>query len=351
MKRRALATHLLAVVLGAGAPRVGGATEPRHAAEADAASGTVNATPAPSPAGAPDVVDAARVHFQRGVALYRSGAYDAAFAEFTRAQDLSPNYRILYNLAQVQAQRHDYVEALGYFQRYLAEGAGELAESRVREVTTEMTELAQRTSRLTVETNVDDAHLFVNELPAGDLPRDEPLSLNAGIHRLRVEKPGYVSASRVVTLVGGEAASVSLELLAELEMDELALPPLPLPELAPAPPPAPDRTALWTSLAATGALTGATVTFGLLTRRANEALGNRLERFPAPRASVESGRARVRNFALLADGFGLAAATALGVSTYFYFSTGKLSDDATSTTGLRAQIGPRASSVTWVADF
>lgn len=125
------------------------------------------------------------------------------------------------------------------------------------------------------------------------------------------------------------------------------------PAFTPAAPPAPplERTALGTSLAATGALTGATVTFGLLTRRANAALRDRLGRFPAPRASVEDSRARVRTFALLTDGFGVAAATALGVSTYFYFSTGKLSDDAGSSTGLRAQIGPRASSVTWVADF
>jgi hypothetical protein len=115
--------------------------------------------------------------------------------------------------------------------------------------------------------------------------------------------------------------------------------------------PAPARDALWTSLAATGVLTGATVTFGLLTRRANAALTDRLARIPAPRAYVDDGRARVRNFALLTDGFGLAAATALGVSTYFYLSTGKLSDDDASSTGLRAQLGPRASSLTWVADF
>src|SRR5690348_12705741 len=61
--------------------------------------------------GAPDrSVRAARSHFQRGVVLYRSGAYDAALAEFSRAYDAAPNYRILYNLAQIQAQKHDYVE-------------------------------------------------------------------------------------------------------------------------------------------------------------------------------------------------------------------------------------------------
>ncbi len=67
-------------------------------------------------------VDVGRAHFQRGVSLYRSGAYDAALAEFTRAHEAAPNYRILYNLAQIQAQRHDYVTSLALFQKYLDDG-------------------------------------------------------------------------------------------------------------------------------------------------------------------------------------------------------------------------------------
>jgi tetratricopeptide (TPR) repeat protein len=293
-------------------------------------------------------VDVARLHFRRGVNLYRAGAYDAAFAEFTRAYESAPNHRILYNLAQVQAERHDYVEALGFFRRYLDEGAESVPAERADEVRSEIAELEQRISRLRVEINVDDAHLFVDGLPGGDLPRDEPLLLNAGVHRLSVQKVGFVSASRLLTLVGGEESTVDLELIAELDIDDLALP-------APAPP-APaqlraDRTALWTSLAATGALAGASVTFGLLTRRANATLDDELSRFPAQRASVEAGRTRVRTFALLTDGFGAAAAAALGLSTYLFFSTPAASDEPRATNGLRAQIGPRASSVVWLGDF
>jgi len=175
-----------------------------------------------------------------------------------------------------------------------------------------------------------------------------PLWLNAGIHRLSVQKVGFVSASRVLTLAGGEESTVNLELIAELDIDDLALsalaPPTPTPTRA-------DRTALWTSLAATGALAGASVTFGLLTRRANATLDDQLSRFPVERASLEAGRARVRTFALLTDGFGAAAAAALGLSTYFFFSTPAASDEPQATNGLRAQIGPRASSVTWLGHF
>ena len=50
---------------------------------------------------------AARPHFMRGVELYRAGAYDASLAAFTRAYERAPSYRLIYNLAQVKAQRQD----------------------------------------------------------------------------------------------------------------------------------------------------------------------------------------------------------------------------------------------------
>lgn len=302
-------------------------------------------------------VGLARIHFRRGVNLYRAGAYDAAFAEFTRAYELAPNHRVLYNLAQVQAQRHDYVEALGLFRRYLGEGAADVPAERAELVRAEIAELEQRVTVLRIEINVDDAHLLVDGQPAGDLPRDEPLLLNAGIHRVSVQKAGFVGASRLLTLAGGEEADVSFELIAELDIDDLMAPLAVVPAPAqPAPPLSPppsriDRTPLWTSLVATGALAGASVTFGVLTRRANAALEDQLARVPVQRASVAAGRTRVRTFALLTDGFGAAAAAALGLSTYFFFSTQAPSDAPHSNDGLRAQIGPRSSSITWQGAF
>jgi tetratricopeptide (TPR) repeat protein len=325
----------LAVALLAGAPlagaRLAAATQPR------------------GPAQPSTTVALARTHFQRGVELYRSGAYDAALAEFSRAYESAPNYRVLYNLAQTQAQRHDYVEALALFQSYLEEGAGQLSETRADEVRAEIGELERRTSRLRVDVNVDDARLFINDRPSVDLPRDEPLLLNAGIHRLRVDKPGYLSVSRTVTLAGGDDLSLTFELSPELDMDDVPAPAPPPPALPPLPPV--DRTAFWTSLAATGALAGTSLTFGILTRRANADLEERLDQFPAPRSAVEAGRARVRSFALLTDVFGVAAVAALGLTTYFYLDTAAPAHEAAPASGLRAQLGLRSSSVFWVGDF
>jgi hypothetical protein len=354
MKRPSSCTLVCSLLACAGwLPPVAAATEPASSEPASSAGEPAAAAASASVrSAAGSNVDLASVHFRRGVALYRAGAYDAAFAEFTRAYESAPNHRVLYNLAQVQAQRHDYVEALALFRRYLEEGAEEVSAERAGRVRAEMAELEQRISRLRIEINIDDARLLVDGQPAGDLPRDEPLLLNAGVHRLGVEKVGFVGMSRVLTLVGGEESMVSFELTAELDIDDWAVSPPPAPAPLPlAPPPRVDRSALWASLVTTGALAGASVTFGVLTRRANVTLEDQLSRFPVQRASVEAGRTRVRTFALLTDGFGAAAAAALGLSTYFFFSTQTPSDEPRTNNGLRAQISPRLSTVTWQGAF
>jgi hypothetical protein len=210
------------------APQVG-AQEPSSAA--------ANSRPSP--------LSIARQHFARGVELYRVGAYDAALAEFTRAYELSPNYRILYNIAQIQAQRQDYVQALELFARYLHDGGEEIPTARSAAVEAETHELGRRVAELRVESNVEGATLVINEVRTTQLPLTAPLWINAGIHRLRVEKIGYSPSTRTITVAGGEAPVLHFELspsVPPLELDSLAALPSPTSTPAPAFDPPPDRT-------------------------------------------------------------------------------------------------------------
>lgn len=298
---------------------------------------------------APNVL-VARSHFLRGVELYRSGAYDAALAEFSRAYESAPHYRILYNLAQIQAQRHDYVASLGLFRQYLEQGVGEISRARANEVAGEMAELERRIARLHVESNVDGARLFLNDGPPVELPLPAPLLVNAGIHRLRLEKAGYLPSFRTVTLTGGDELSFSLDLSAELEIDdEEPAPPAAL-DVSHTAREAPERTALWAGLAATGVLTGAAVTFGVLALGANNELDRQLADDTAPRGVVEGTRERVRTYAILTDAFGIAAAAALGVSAYAFFSAPS-DEPADEDTRLRAMVTPRGAEMWWTTKF
>jgi PEGA domain len=297
-----------------------------------------------------DTVETARTHFQRGVDLYRAAAYDAALAEFTRAYDSAPNYRILYNLAQIQAQRHDYVASLQLFRRYLEDGAAYVPVARAEAVTGEIAELERRVAQLHVSTNVDDARLFVDDMPAAELPLEAPLLVNAGIHQLRIEKSGRPPAFRTVTLTGGDALALTVDLDAPVEVDPPPATPALQPRATLSPPPL-NMTPFWLSLAATGALTGASATFALLTHQANAQLDRQLEQYPAPRAAIDKTRDRVRTYAVTTDAIGLASALAAGITTYFYFSATAEPEQGQHGVSLKAQLGPTRAGLACTGTF
>ncbi|HVZ36986.1 MAG TPA: PEGA domain-containing protein [Polyangiaceae bacterium] len=296
-----------------------------------------------------DALGVARQHFARGVDLYRAGAYNASLAEFTRAYEISPNYRILYNMAQIQAQRQDYVQSLQLFTRYLQEGAGDIPAARVAAVDAETAELHKRVAELRVESNVEGATLNIDEVRTAQLPLTSPLLVNAGIHRLRVEKFGHSTVTKTVTVAGGETPLVRFELSSSLPPLELdALGPVPAPAPAPAaPPPAPaPNTSLWVGLAVTGALTVGTATCAVLTYRQSQLLDRRLSNYPDGLAGIDAARGGLRTLTLLTDTFALSSLVAAGVTTALQLTEQDDREDA-SHPQLGAGIGPGGASL-WV---
>jgi tetratricopeptide (TPR) repeat protein len=258
-------------------------------------------------------VEEARQHFQRGVGFFRDGSYEAALAEFGRAYERSPNYRILYNLGQVQAERHDYAAALRYFRSYLDQGGNEIAADRRAQVETDIVDLEGRVARVTLDVNTSGAEILVDEVPFGTAPLAAPLLVNAGVRSLVVRKPGYATILRRVTVVGGE--TTKLELRLQRESDTAARV-----ESAPSPT-TPSRAPLWVALGATATLGAASATFAVMALRADGDLGKALEQYPADQVRVSGDRSREKTFAALADALGAAAVVALGVTVYVAATT------------------------------
>ncbi|MET0596064.1 MAG: hypothetical protein ABW133_25410, partial [Polyangiaceae bacterium] len=75
-------------------------------------------------------VDEARQRFQKGVQLFHEWSFEAALAEFRKAYQLAPSYRLLYNIAQVHYELHNYVDALKAFRQYLNEGGTDVPVDR-----------------------------------------------------------------------------------------------------------------------------------------------------------------------------------------------------------------------------
>ncbi len=274
-------------------------------------------------------------HFDRGVELYQEGNFDAALVELERAYQLTSNYRLLFNLGQIQVERQQYVEAIALYELYLERGGAKVPDARKQRVLDELTRLRERVARLEVATNVEGAELWIDERLVGTLPLSKPLWIDAGVSRVRVTKPGYEPHSYELRVAGGERPRLALPLT---RTQPLAPPPAATPASS-EPVGVRDDTPFWLGVTATGALAGASVTLALLAKSANDELGDQLDRIPVDREELSDTRRRVKTFAVLADGFGAAALVSAAVTTYFLLSEphrqNSASRDSSLTLGVR----------------
>jgi len=160
----------------------------------------------------PRALDEARTRFQAGVQLFHEGSFDAALAEFRKAYSLAPSYRVLYNIAQVQFELHDHVEALKTFRQYLQEGGADIPPDRRAQVEGEVQKLERRVSLVEIVVDVDGAQILLDDVPVGTSPLRLPVMVNAGNRRITATKPGRVTTARALTVAGGDRVTVELKL-------------------------------------------------------------------------------------------------------------------------------------------
>lgn len=265
-------------------------------------------------------------HFNRAVELYREGSLEAALVEFERTYELYPSYKLLYNLAQLHSDRHDYVAALQLYRRYLAEGQDAIDEERHQHVTEEISRLSLRVGSLWVASEQDGAELFIDGTSVGSLPLSEPLLVNSGVRDIRLVKEGFLTAEESLRVAGGDQLRVNLPLVEK--PDVVALPVVeaaqPVPEATPAPTTlsaeSEDRenhTPFFISIALAGALTAGAATLGVMTALSDRRLDDALGQYPADLDAVDNARSRTRTYATVTDGLAIGAAVMAGVAFYF----------------------------------
>ncbi|HEY2515394.1 MAG TPA: PEGA domain-containing protein [Polyangiaceae bacterium] len=311
----AIVAALLIPSFAAAAPPASGVAPAAPAPAAPA----VTAAPAPSPASAPgqgstDPSNAeAREHYQRGIAYYKEGDFKLSLLEFRRAYDLSHNHRILYNLGRVHEQLNDYAQALISFEQYLREGGATVAAERRDEVMVEVADLRGKTAHVEISVDVASADVFVDGVPIGKSPLVAPILLDAGDHRIEVQRSGYESARRFVTLAARDSARLAVHL------DEIKARVVVSATGAVESPKAQPRSAVpaWIAWSTTGALAvGAGVTGLLASSKANQL--NTLVASPTStadqRASLQN---QARGLAIASDVLAATAVVAGGFGLYF----------------------------------
>ena len=298
-------------------------------------------------------VTEARQRFARGVDLYKEGSFDAALAEFTKAYELVPNYRVLFNLAQVQNERHDYVAALQFFEKYLQDGGSDISPERREQVGREITALKGRVAQVTVSADVEGAELLIDGVPAGTLPLKEPVLVSSGVRQIQVRKAGYETSTRTETIAGGDAPHYEFTLqavpgVAAAPAGGSAKAAAELPGLPPEPQKSSSNAPFWITLASTAAFTGGAITFGVLAHNADKKLDEQLNKYPIDQSGVDDARSTLKQNALLTDIFTGAAIVSGGFCVYFAIS-GAHSSSSDQKTSLR--VAPAGTGVRVLGNF
>ncbi len=280
--------------------------------------------------------DEAKTRFKRGADFYDEGNYRAALIEFERAHQLLPNYKILYNIAQVRMQLLDYARAQETFARYLKEGGSDVNGSRREEVKTELEKLRSRVGRIAIST-AEGAEVLLDDESIGTAPLQGPVAANAGRHTVTVVVPGRSPQSRVVDVAGLETSNVTLGQIAPVADSRSSASPAsssrPFELTKPVVKREPSKAPMIASWVATGVLAATSGILAGLSFGAQGDLQKLKGTLGVTQASLNAGSARVGTLAAAADILGLAALVGGGISLWLTIS-------ALSTDDSSVAIGP-----------
>lgn len=156
----------------------------------------------------------ARYHYERGAEHYEAGRLRDAIGEFVISNRISPNPRVVFNVAQAFFQLREAESAFDYYVRYLAmddpldEDGGRRAQARA-----DLAELERRVARVRITSTPPGATIFVDDEEHGSYgvtPR--VVALPAGSRRLIVRLDGHRTREATVTARVGHEESAELEL-------------------------------------------------------------------------------------------------------------------------------------------
>jgi PEGA domain/Tetratricopeptide repeat len=164
----------------------------------------------PCPAVAGDS-DAAREHFERGVALLDDSQFAGAVAELERSLAIRETPPVLYNLGLAYRGVGKYKAAIQYFNRFLEIRDEKKHEKMARLVETLLAELDAALVRLELRVSGGASVVRVDgkEVARGD--GAHMLVLDPGAHTIETERTGHFTTRTSVSLKAGERKQVVLD--------------------------------------------------------------------------------------------------------------------------------------------
>lgn len=283
--------------------------------------------------------DKARLRFERGVELYESGDVEAAYIEFKRAYELVPNYHLLFNIAQAQAELKDYVGALGSLDQYLKDGGNKISTERRIAVHQEVKRLKTYVAYVRLELEVKDAQVKVDGKVVDLRASLGEIAVSAGRRKVEVLHKDYLPWERYIDVAGEDNLKLDVDLVARPKLTKAIV-------SKDAPVSATEEVqkrrvgpVFWSGVAATATFGIGTIVLGSLAMRAQGKHEELLRTFPTSQPAIDKSAKDVKGLALATD-IGLIVTTgaaAFTVVSYFWGSKKKRKQE-----GVKAAVSPGA---------
>ncbi|MCP4604230.1 MAG: hypothetical protein GY847_27530 [Proteobacteria bacterium] len=148
--------------------------------------------------------------FNNGKASFKEKKYAEAANSFRRANELNPNWKLLYNIAQSDAAAKMHGLALQAFEAYLSQGGDDVPEERRTLVLEEVQRLRNMVGLVQIEAP-DGAIIFIDDVKRGQAPMAGQIPVAASVnHNMVVQLDGEEISQRTVNVIGGQTATIEI---------------------------------------------------------------------------------------------------------------------------------------------
>jgi hypothetical protein len=182
---------------------------------------------APLPAGPVPLAQAltgdAKAEYESGRILYGDGDFPGAFVKFKRAYELSKDGRLLWNMAVCEKNQRHYAKVLQLVTRYRFEAAAVLTDQDRQEADDLANAVKGFVSAVRIRVDQPNSLVSIDDEKVGESPLMEPVFLDMGARRLKVNKAGFLEYSQTLQVPGTTEMSVAVKLAPEIHEGRLAV--------------------------------------------------------------------------------------------------------------------------------
>jgi hypothetical protein len=287
------------------------------------------AMPAQAQDGAPVAEHAAAQDaHRRALELFDHGQYSEALAEFKRAYNLAPSFRIQYNIGLSQVALGDPAAAVDAFDIYLREGGDRIPEQRRKQVESEVARLSKQLSWLTLEVEEPNSEISLDGTSLAPGPTSQRLRLNQGKHTVAVRSSDGTIKTQTVQLSGAQEQRLHFDAQHRSGTSSVSAEGTTSPSPAPVAAP-PARKVPWLAWGITGALGVGTGVAGILALNAHADERDAQAKQGVSPTELQDARDKVKTRALVTDVLLAGTVIAAGVSVYFTLKPGQSEESAT----------------------